>query len=309
MSRSMMSQLLCGAAVSVCALSSVAAVAADNGSGGHWTGGVSQDPMTDAETAVIRSRVAVEGSTYELRLKCERPDIRAVQLAVFDAQGKPLAHAGTLQRLEYRIDKAAPQSLVPAATDYPNVYDLRSGGLDVAHLLAARRLVLRGYRGDETPVFTFHWDREPALGFTRVCAGLKARPPVEQSVAPAAVPARRAASEPPTVVESSEPSKAQQAAASRWRDAMVAHIASAWSRPPNVSATIKTSIAVVLKPTADGAEVVSATLARSSGNGVYDQSVRRAILKASPLPMPADPSVFEDHVTFRLMLPDLQFPD
>ena len=307
MSRSMMSQLLCSAAVAVGTMSSLSAVA-DAGTGGHWTGGVSQDPMTDAETAVIRSRVALGSTVYELRLKCERPDIRAVQLAVFDAQGKPLPHTGPLQRLEYRIDKTTPQSLVPAATDYPNVYGIRSGDLDMAHLLGAQRLVLRGYRGDETPVFTFRWDREPGNGFARVCSSLKAAPASGESAAPLVLPPQTSSTS-PTVSRSSEPSEAQQAAASRWRDAMIARIARAWSRPPNVSATIKTSIAVVLKATADGAEVVSATLARSSGNGVYDQSVRRAVLKSSPLPMPANPSVFEDHVTFRLMAPDLQFRD
>jgi colicin import membrane protein len=53
---------------------------------------------------------------------------------------------------------------------------------------------------------------------------------------------------------------------------------------------------VVLLPTG---EVLSARLRRSSGNALYDQAVERAILKASPLPKPDDPKLFERQLELR----------
>jgi colicin import membrane protein len=47
--------------------------------------------------------------------------------------------------------------------------------------------------------------------------------------------------------------------------------------------------------------VLSTKLVRSSGNPAYDAAVERAILKASPLPLPANRELFarELRLTFR----------
>jgi colicin import membrane protein len=47
--------------------------------------------------------------------------------------------------------------------------------------------------------------------------------------------------------------------------------------------------------------VLSIRLARSSGNAAYDAAVERAILKSSPLPLPASRELFsrELKLTFR----------
>jgi colicin import membrane protein len=61
--------------------------------------------------------------------------------------------------------------------------------------------------------------------------------------------------------------------------------------PPNLQGNPQVEFDVRLLP---GGEVLEASLRlkSSSGNPAYDQAVERAILKASPLPLPPDPSMF-----------------
>jgi colicin import membrane protein len=54
--------------------------------------------------------------------------------------------------------------------------------------------------------------------------------------------------------------------------------------------------AVSLLPTA---EVLTVRMTRSSGNKAYDEAVERAIIGASPLPKPDDPSVFQRQLELR----------
>lgn len=61
--------------------------------------------------------------------------------------------------------------------------------------------------------------------------------------------------------------------------------------PPNLQGNPEVEVDVRLLP---GGEVLETSLRikRSSGNTAYDQAVERAILKASPLPLPPDPALF-----------------
>lgn len=59
--------------------------------------------------------------------------------------------------------------------------------------------------------------------------------------------------------------------------------------PPDVAGNPQAEFEVSLIPTG---EVLNVKLSRSSGNPAYDNAVERAIRKASPLPLPADPSLF-----------------
>lgn len=61
--------------------------------------------------------------------------------------------------------------------------------------------------------------------------------------------------------------------------------------PSDMKANPEAEFDVVLLP--DG-EVLKATLVKSSGYPAYDAAVERAILRASPLPLPPDPSLFEE---------------
>jgi colicin import membrane protein len=71
-----------------------------------------------------------------------------------------------------------------------------------------------------------------------------------------------------------------------------------WILPPDLKGNPEAVFDVVQLPTG---EVLSAKLARSSGNPAYDDAVERAILKSSPLPRPDTPGLFsrELRLTFR----------
>jgi len=81
----------------------------------------------------------------------------------------------------------------------------------------------------------------------------------------------------------------------QWVDALSRHVARNWVRPPGAPEDFECTVRVQQLP--DGT-VVSARIVKSSGNALLDKSVEDAVFRASPLPKPADPSVFERDLTF-----------
>lgn len=75
-------------------------------------------------------------------------------------------------------------------------------------------------------------------------------------------------------------------------------VKSGWILPQDIQGNPQAIFDVVQLPTG---EVLSTKLVRSSGNPAYDAAVERAILKASPLPLPANRELFarELRLTFR----------
>jgi len=63
-----------------------------------------------------------------------------------------------------------------------------------------------------------------------------------------------------------------------------------WLRPSGAPKGLSCIVAVSLIP---GGEVLNARVTRGSGDPVFDRSVESAVLKASPLPLPPDASMFE----------------
>jgi colicin import membrane protein len=63
-----------------------------------------------------------------------------------------------------------------------------------------------------------------------------------------------------------------------------------WVRPAGWTRGMECVVRVRLAPTG---EVISATIARPSGNTAFDRSVENAVYKASPLPLPEDKGLFE----------------
>ncbi len=63
-----------------------------------------------------------------------------------------------------------------------------------------------------------------------------------------------------------------------------------WLKPPGISDNLKCQLHVVQLP--DGS-VTHATITKSSGNTVFDESVIKAVYKAAPLPQPPSPEVFD----------------
>jgi colicin import membrane protein len=75
-----------------------------------------------------------------------------------------------------------------------------------------------------------------------------------------------------------------------WGDALSRHVAQHWSRPSAQAGAFQCAVRVQLLP--DGT-VTSAKITKSCGNPVLDKSVEDAVFRSSPLPRPADPSIFE----------------
>lgn len=65
-----------------------------------------------------------------------------------------------------------------------------------------------------------------------------------------------------------------------------------WNRPLGMAKGLQCIVRVRLVP---GGEVLGATVVRGSGNAAFDRSVENAVHKASPLPLPTDPTLFEHY--------------
>ena len=63
-----------------------------------------------------------------------------------------------------------------------------------------------------------------------------------------------------------------------------------WIRPPGSREGLVCVVKVRLIP---GGEVVGASVIQSSGDPLFDRSVESTVLKASPLPLPPDPELFD----------------
>ena len=63
-----------------------------------------------------------------------------------------------------------------------------------------------------------------------------------------------------------------------------------WLRPPSAKAGMSCTVTVRLLPSG---EVTAARVTVSSGDAIFDRSVEAAVSKASPLPLPSDPALFE----------------
>lgn len=70
-----------------------------------------------------------------------------------------------------------------------------------------------------------------------------------------------------------------------------------WVRPVGWTQGMECLVRVRLAPSG---EVISATVARPSGNPAFDRSVENALYKASPLPLPEDKGLYEHFREFEL---------
>jgi colicin import membrane protein len=68
-------------------------------------------------------------------------------------------------------------------------------------------------------------------------------------------------------------------------------VSRSWNRPVGVAKGLKCVVHVRITP---GGEVLSANVVRSSGNPQFDRSVEYAVYKAAPLPLPEDPTLFDN---------------
>ncbi|MCZ7597356.1 MAG: cell envelope integrity protein TolA [Gammaproteobacteria bacterium] len=81
----------------------------------------------------------------------------------------------------------------------------------------------------------------------------------------------------------------------RWWGLIKEKVSRNWNRPAGAGSGLE--VVIQVRVTRSG-EVVSADIVQSSGNELFDDSTLRAVLKASPLPLPSDPKYYEFISTF-----------
>ncbi len=85
-------------------------------------------------------------------------------------------------------------------------------------------------------------------------------------------------------------------AGAQWAAAIQARIQRAWIRPPSARAGLDCTVAVTQVP---GGEIVAVRVLQCNGDAVVRQSIEDAVLRASPLPPPPDPALFERNIEVR----------
>src|SRR5690606_18038101 len=68
-----------------------------------------------------------------------------------------------------------------------------------------------------------------------------------------------------------------------------------WNRPPSARPGLECEVRVALIP---GMQVVNAEILRCNGDDVVRRSILAAVERASPLPRPTDPALFERTIVF-----------
>jgi colicin import membrane protein len=81
-----------------------------------------------------------------------------------------------------------------------------------------------------------------------------------------------------------------------WLAAIQARVQRAWIRPPGAGAGVVCDVRITQTP---GGEVVGVQLGDCNADAAVRESIESAVYRASPLPPPPDPSLFERNMTFR----------
>ncbi|HTV96701.1 MAG TPA: cell envelope integrity protein TolA [Steroidobacteraceae bacterium] len=84
--------------------------------------------------------------------------------------------------------------------------------------------------------------------------------------------------------------------ADRYRASLQNRIQQAWIRPPSARVGIDCLVEVTQVP---GGEVTSARVTQCNGDAAVRQSIENAVYRASPLPEPPDPALFQRNFAFR----------
>jgi colicin import membrane protein len=81
-----------------------------------------------------------------------------------------------------------------------------------------------------------------------------------------------------------------------WQAAIIGRVQRAWIRPPSAAPGLVCDVRISQTP---GGEVTSVQIGDCNGDATVRESIESAVYRASPLPPPPDPSLFERNMTFR----------
>ena len=83
-----------------------------------------------------------------------------------------------------------------------------------------------------------------------------------------------------------------------WLGQIANRIQRAWIRPPSAKPGLDCMVYVTQVP---GGEVTNVRVGECNGDAAVRQSIESAVLRASPLPPPPDPSLFDRNLEIRFM--------
>ena len=83
-----------------------------------------------------------------------------------------------------------------------------------------------------------------------------------------------------------------------WQAQITARIQRAWIRPPSARPGLDCTIEVTQVP---GGQVTNVQLGTCNGDQAVRESIEAAVYRASPLPPPPDPSLFERDLRVRFV--------
>ena len=90
-------------------------------------------------------------------------------------------------------------------------------------------------------------------------------------------------------------------ALAEWQAQIAARIQRAWLRPPSARPGIDCIVYVTQVP---GGEVTNARVGECNGDQAVRESIESAVYRASPLPPPPDPALFERNLEIRFVPTD-----
>jgi colicin import membrane protein len=93
-----------------------------------------------------------------------------------------------------------------------------------------------------------------------------------------------------TATDDAQQAAANQGEIDKYKALILQALSQQWIVPPGAQDDEVAKLTVRVAP---GGMVISVTIAQSSGDAALDRSARVAILKASPLPVPGDPALFD----------------
>ena len=132
-------------------------------------------------------------------------------------------------------------------------------------------------------------DKAAALKAAQEKAAAQRAAQADQSAALADLQRSLAAEEHADTVRSS-------GALASWQSAIAAKITRAWLRPPTAKAGIDCMLNVTQVP---GGEVTEVSIGECNGDQAVRESIEAAVYRASPLPPPPDPSLFDRNLKIR----------
>lgn len=100
-------------------------------------------------------------------------------------------------------------------------------------------------------------------------------------------------------LSSAQASRAAQGEVDKYKALIIQAISSQWIVPDGVDNNTSCQLLVAVAP---GGQVLDVKVAVSSNNEVLEQSAKKAVLKASPLPVPSDPALFDNFRSLKLIV-------